>query len=147
MIYLEKPDQFSPRFTIVSCFVDHDGEFLLLHRQDHKPQGNTWGVPAGKVEKEEDKTEAMVREMREEIAVDAHPDNLRHFKELYVRYDDYDFIYHIYHYPLPHKPDLTINPAEHKAHTWVKPEEALTMNLIQDEDACISRFYFTENSK
>ena len=69
MIYKTKPDNFSPRFEIVSCFVESDGKILLLHRQYHKPQGNTWGVPAGKVDKDEDIFQAIAREIAEEAGL------------------------------------------------------------------------------
>ena len=53
MIYGSKPKQFNPLFEVVSCFVEHNGEIILLHRQSQKPEGDTWGVPAGKVGEEE----------------------------------------------------------------------------------------------
>lgn len=40
---------FKPKFEVVSCFVEHDSKILLLLRQDHKSEPNTYGVPAGKV--------------------------------------------------------------------------------------------------
>ena len=39
---------------VVSVFIEHNGKILLLHRQDHKPQGNTWAMLAGKVDKSDD---------------------------------------------------------------------------------------------
>jgi len=66
MIYKTEPENFISRFEIVSCYVEHDGKILILHRQNHKPQGNTWGLPAGKIDDNEDKIEAMLREIFEE---------------------------------------------------------------------------------
>jgi 8-oxo-dGTP diphosphatase len=42
---------------------------LLLLRHPQKPQGNTWGAPGGKIETGENPKEAVIREIREEIAV------------------------------------------------------------------------------
>ena len=50
MIFIDKPNDFNPKFKVASSFIEHKGKILLLHRQNHKPQGNTWGVPAGKVD-------------------------------------------------------------------------------------------------
>jgi ADP-ribose pyrophosphatase YjhB (NUDIX family) len=50
MISKNKPENFTPKFEVVSCFVEYKNEILLLLRQDHKPQGNTYGVPAGKID-------------------------------------------------------------------------------------------------
>ena len=52
MISRTKLENFNKKFDVVSVFIEHDGEILLLHRQDHKPQGNTWAMPAGKVNNE-----------------------------------------------------------------------------------------------
>jgi hypothetical protein len=40
MIYNEKPENFIPDMEIVSCLVECNGKILLLHRNDHKPEGN-----------------------------------------------------------------------------------------------------------
>ncbi len=50
MISRNKPENFTPKFEVVSCFVEYNDEILLLLRQDHKPEGNTYGVPAGKID-------------------------------------------------------------------------------------------------
>ena len=44
MILKDKPEDFKEKFEVVSCFIEHGSEILLLHRQDSKPQGNTHGV-------------------------------------------------------------------------------------------------------
>ena len=82
MIYKERPKNFNPKFDVISCFVEYDGEILLLHRQDHKPEGNTWGVPAGKVDKGESLLEAMTREIQEEIKYVCDNVDKQRFKNL-----------------------------------------------------------------
>jgi len=82
-----------------------------------------------------------MREVREEIGVELPPEDCTYFEGYYVRYSDYDFVYHVYHVTLKEEPALTLNPAEHKDFRWLTPQEALTLNLIQDEDACIKWFY------
>ncbi len=42
MISKDKLENFTPKFEVVSCFVEYKNEILLLLRQDHKPQHNTW---------------------------------------------------------------------------------------------------------
>ena len=41
MIFKKKPEDFDKKIDVVGVFVEHEGQFILLHRQDHKPQGNT----------------------------------------------------------------------------------------------------------
>ncbi|HAE36372.1 MAG: hypothetical protein UR85_C0001G0033 [Candidatus Nomurabacteria bacterium GW2011_GWF2_35_66] len=141
MIYHKKPENFSPRFEVVSCFLENAGEFLLLHRSAHKPQGNTWGVPAGKKEVDETPKDAIIRETKEETRHKINPVELNYFKELYVRYDNYDFIYHIFSLKLRERPEVILEENGHKDFRWVTPENSLQMNLIQDLDECVRLFY------
>ncbi len=141
MIYKERPQNFNPKFEVVSCFVEYNGEILLLYRQDHKPEGNTWGVPAGKVDSGEHILETMVRETQEETGFILPPRQLSYFGKIYVKYPDYDFIYHIYQTKLDQRQKVAINHKEHKDFKWISPENALNMPLIQDLDACIKLFY------
>jgi 8-oxo-dGTP pyrophosphatase MutT (NUDIX family) len=141
MIYKEKPQTFNSKFEVISCFVEHGEEILLLHRQDHKPEGNTWGVPAGKIDVGEEPLEAMIRELREETRLKLDILQLFYFGKVFVKYTDYDFIYHIYHTQLEQKQEIIINPKEHKNFKWITPQKALGMNLIQDLDECIKLFY------
>jgi 8-oxo-dGTP pyrophosphatase MutT (NUDIX family) len=80
MISKNKPENFTPKFEIVSCFVQYQDKILLLRRQDHKPQPNTYGVPAGKIDKGETPIQAMQREGKEETQIDledaVHTDKL-----------------------------------------------------------------------
>ena len=142
MIFLEKPEQFVPKFEVVSCFIEHNTKILLLHRQDHKPQGGTWGVPAGKIEEGEDERGALVREIKEELGLVIERDTPDFVSKVYVKFEQYDFPYHMFRLKFLEKPLITVNFKDHKRYAWVSPKEALDMNLIQDEDACIKLVYF-----
>ncbi len=144
MMHLKEPDKFNPKFEVVSCFVECKNKILLLHRQDHKRQGNTWGVPAGKVDLGEEIQDAMVRELFEETGIKVKSQKIKYNSKHFVRYLDYDFIYHIFHLPVKEIPEVIIRPEEHKSYTWQTPQEALLMNLIQDLDSCIKLFYKLE---
>ncbi len=141
MIYLEKPADFKEKFRVASCFVECGEEILLLLRQDQKPQGGTWGVPAGKIEVGELEVDAMVRELREETKLDVNPRQFSTPKVVFVRYAEYDFPYYIYQLRFNVKPEIVIDPKDHKAFMWVTRTLALGMNMIQDEDACIKLCY------
>jgi len=141
MIYHQEPENFKSAFEVSSCFLEHDGDILLLHRQDHKPQGNTWGLPAGKVDQRETALETIIREIREETGYESSKDMPTLSKTLFVRYPEYDFVYHIFHVALPERPDVVIEPTEHKDFQWKTPQEALQMELIPDLDACIELHY------
>jgi 8-oxo-dGTP diphosphatase len=139
---------FKKKFDVVSVFIDHGGETLLLLRQDGKPQGNMWAMLGGKVDPGEELNEAIAREVFEEIGLSTSPTDYTHFESYYIRYPEYDFMYHVFHLPagrhgLPQKekPILQVNAAEHKDFKWIRPADALKLKLIQDEDSCIKWFY------
>lgn len=141
MIFESRPADFKPRFHVVSCFLLSDGQFLLLHRPEHKSQGGKWGVPGGKVDADETEIAAMVRELGEETGINIDPENIHHFNTIYVRYPDHDFVYSMFSADFPERPEVRLNPAEHQDFRWTTPQEALGMNLIDDEDACIKMFF------
>lgn len=141
MIYFEEPKEFNSKFDVVSCFLEFQGKFLLLRRQDYKPQGNTWGVPAGKVEKNEKPLDGMIREFTEETGCIPDVKKFNFIKTIYVKYPEYDFVYHMYEYIIVEPLDIKIDPVAHKDYKWVDPQEALEMNCIQDLDVCIKIKY------
>ena len=141
MIYKRKPKKFNPKFEVVSCFCQFEDKFIMLHRQDHKDRGNLWGVPAGKIDPGETIEQAIQRELVEETGISQKITNLNHFVKVYVRYPDYDFIYHIFSTQLDRKFDVQIDLKEHKGFIWTTPAKALEMNLVPDQDLCIKLFY------
>ncbi|MEN9613791.1 MAG: hypothetical protein RLZZ347_98 [Candidatus Parcubacteria bacterium] len=132
---------FKKKFDVVSAFVEHEEKILLLHRQDHKPQGDMWCAPGGKVDVGESLLGAVAREIAEEVGVFLAPEQYHFFESYYVRFPEFDFMYHVYRVVLGSEPKLALNLSEHKDFQWVRPIDALKLNLIQDEDACIKWAY------
>ncbi len=145
MIYKTLPPDFNPKFEVVSCYMEHDGRILLLHRQDHKSEGDSWGVPAGKIDKGENELEAMIREIREETGQEAAADKIEHLSKVYVKYPDYDFVYHMFRWRLDKEPSINLSVGEHKDYRFVLPSKALELNLVRDLDACIEMYYQLED--
>lgn len=141
MIYKHKPQNFNSTFEVVSCFIESKKEILLLHRQDHKPEGNTWGVPAGKVDPNETIFEAMIREIREETGIKIPFSRIKYLGKLYVRYPTSDFVYHSFKARLDRRCEITLQPKEHKDFKWLSPKDALSLPLVRDMDECIKQFY------
>ncbi|EKE27629.1 MAG: hypothetical protein ACD_3C00183G0002 [uncultured bacterium (gcode 4)] len=142
-IYSESAlDDFNPKFEVTSCFIEHDDKILLLLRQDHKPQPNTYWMPAWKVDFWETHLEATMREISEETSIALEESEMIFITKLYVKYPDYDFIYYIYRNILDVLPDVRINPREHKEFLWITPEDALVLDGIPGLDECIKKVYF-----
>jgi len=57
--------------TVVAAILQKDGSVLLCQRRADQPHPLKWEFPGGKVEAGETPEEAVVRELREELAIDA----------------------------------------------------------------------------
>ncbi|MFA6422357.1 MAG: NUDIX hydrolase [Candidatus Buchananbacteria bacterium] len=141
MLYQIKPMNFNPAFEVIGNFVQCNGEIILLHRQNHKAEGDTWGTPSGKIDKGESMFDAVYRETAEETGLVIPPKNIKFFSTVYVSYSDYDFVYHIFYTQLNKKVEIKINESEHKDAKWILPKEALNLPLIEDLDSCIKLFF------
>ncbi len=62
-----------------------EDKLLFLKRNSQKPQGNTWGVPAGKIEKDESKEDALVREVFEETNINILKEDLKYLKTVFCK--------------------------------------------------------------
>ncbi|QYJ97304.1 8-oxo-dGTP diphosphatase MutT [Shewanella alkalitolerans] len=53
----------------VGIVFDEQEQILLAKRPDHLHQGGKWEFPGGKVESGETTSQALIRELREEVAI------------------------------------------------------------------------------
>ena len=65
MTYEINPDNFNPALEVAACFLDYKRQFVILLR-NNKPFRNTWCLPGGKVEEDEQLLEGVVREVEQE---------------------------------------------------------------------------------
>lgn len=84
---------------------------------------------------------AMVREAREETGLEIKPSELEYLGKVFVRYPDYDFVYHMLRTKLPTKHSVKLSPKEHQDFRWMAPRKSLKMNLVDDLGECIKMFY------
>jgi mutator protein MutT len=63
----------SKALHVVAAVVWRDGRLLMTQRPPGGPLGGQWEFPGGKVEAGETPEQALVREIREELHVDARP--------------------------------------------------------------------------
>ncbi|MGL4579796.1 MAG: 8-oxo-dGTP diphosphatase MutT [Shewanella xiamenensis] len=70
----------------VGIILNTDGQILLAKRPEHLHQGGKWEFPGGKVEQNETVTQALIRELKEEVALNVHSSEL--FMALSYDYPD-----------------------------------------------------------
>lgn len=142
MISLEPIPDFNKKFNVVSLFVIHEGKILLLKRQKNKPQAGTWGPPAGKADTDENLEQAICRETLEETGIKVTRDQItKAEKHYYVRHGNSDFMFHVYSVYLDKKTKITLRSIEHSECAWFTPEEAIKLDLVQDEEVPITDFF------
>ncbi len=57
-------------FDVVGAVIEQNGKILVCQRKDDDQFPSQWEFPGGKVEENEDREEALKRELKEEIGVD-----------------------------------------------------------------------------
>lgn len=138
MIFTEIPKDFNPTMEVSACLIKNGEKYLFLLRHPNKPQWNTWGLPAGKLEKWEDKFTACKREAFEETWFFLREEKLVFYKSFPIRYEKYDFWYHTFLYELDEKFDVKIDASSHTDFIWCSFDEILQKdNLIHDLDEVI----------
>ena len=74
----------SRRLLLVAAaaLIDASGRVLLTQRPQHKQLGGLWEFPGGKVEPGEAPEDALIRELKEELALTVEPDALEDRKSV-----------------------------------------------------------------
>ena len=130
LVYEIKPDNFIPSVEVSGCYCEHDGKFLLLKRHPDKPQGNFWGMPAGKLEKGEDPKQGVLREVLEETGLNLKSDEVKTLGHLYVKHPELDFIFHVFYKEFVRLPEVLLGLEEHLECRWISLDEAFELPLI-----------------
>ncbi len=139
-VFVEPPERFSPHVEVAACYCEWNGTLLFLKRHSSKPQGETWGVPGGKLEKGEKPREAIIREVREEVGLDVSQNQLQHLGQLYIRLPHVDYIFHMFYFPFAILPIVNLALEEHSEYKWISPGDALYLPLIVGGEEALAHF-------
>ena len=78
------------------ALVDEDNRVLLQQRPEGKAMAGLWEFPGGKVEQGETPEQALIREMREELAIDITETCLAPFSFASHAYEDFHLLMPLY---------------------------------------------------
>ena len=100
------------------ALVDTDGRVLLAQRPEGKAMAGLWEFPGGKVHQGETPEAALIRELREELAIDTVESCLAPFTFASHRYEDFHLLMPLY---LCRVWQGTPVAQEGQALAWVRP--------------------------
>ena len=129
-VYIKKPDDFTSTREAAGCYCEWQDKILLLKRNSDKEQGNTWGIPGGKIDFGENARMAVIREVSEEVALYIDDEGLLELGKLYCRLPHVDYIFHVFRKRFFEQPNIILGLDEHCEARWVTPTEALQLPLI-----------------
>ncbi len=130
ILYFDPPKDFHPTVQVAGCFCEWEDKILYLKRHADKPHGNTWGLPAGKLEKGEDPQTAVIREIYEEVGIRIDPLDLQEVVKVYIELEDARYIFYTFRVRFQKAPPITLEPDAHTEARWLTIEQALKLPLI-----------------
>ena len=108
-----------PLVLVAACaLVDADGRVLISKRPDGKPLAGLWEFPGGKVEAEEKPEAALIRELKEELAIDVSEVCLAPLTFASHAYEAFHLLMPLY---VCRRWDGSVTAREGQALKWVRP--------------------------
>jgi len=106
---------------VAACaLIDPDGRVLLARRPEGKPLAGLWEFPGGKVHPGETPEAALIRELREELAIDVAESCLAPFAFASHAYPDFHLLMPLY---LCRRWSGAMQAVEGQALAWVRPNK------------------------
>ena len=101
-----------------AALVDVDGRVLIARRPEGKHMGGLWEFPGGKVGAGETPEAALIRELREELAIDVTEACLAPLSFASHAYDDFHLLMPLF---VCRRWEGTVRPVEGQEVKWVPP--------------------------
>lgn len=145
-VYKIAPEDFTPQVQVAACYLEIDNKLLLLQRAPGKLEPGKWGVPAGKLEKNESPENAAKRELFEETGISLEdPSQIQWVNSLYIRKPEVKYIYHSFKILLYQLPKVLLSE-EHQNYKWATSKDMEEIPLM-DGAKEVLKYYRDANSK
>ena len=121
--------------TVVAAVVERNGAFLCVQRgaSNRAYLSGKWEFPGGKIEGGETETEALAREIKEELSM-----SLNIVGKLMVvdhLYPDFQLCMHVYRCTSADEPQLH----EHLSHQWLQGAELMQLDWAEADFPIVRR--------
>ncbi len=103
-----------------AALVDIDGRVLIGKRPQGKAMAGLWEFPGGKMEPGERPEDTLIRELKEELAIDVTPACLAPFVFASHAYEEFHLMMPLF---LCRKWNGAPQPLAHEALAWARPNE------------------------
>lgn len=112
-----------PAINVVGAVIIHQGRVLACRRAPHKMNPGLWEFPGGKVERMESSSEALERELLEELGVHVHPVEALDISETLL----VDRLIRLETIICSVEDSFEFQSSDHDAHKWLAPCELLSL--------------------
>jgi 8-oxo-dGTP diphosphatase len=102
------------------ALIDTDGRVLLARRPAGKPMAGLWEFPGGKIHAGETPEAALIRELKEELAIDVTEACLAPFTFASHRYEKFHLLMPLY---VCRRWNGVVTPLEGQETAWVRPQK------------------------
>ena len=99
---------------------------LIAQRPEQKPMAGLWEFPGGKIEETECPEDALIRELKEELAIDVQEACLAPLTFASHRYEDFALLMPLY---ICRRWSGTPVAREHRALKWVRPRDLANYSM------------------
>ncbi len=124
-------------FTLVAAcaLVDADGRVLLAERPAGRSMAGLWEFPGGKIEAHERPEEALIRELKEELAIDVREPCLAPLTFASHAYPDFHLLMVLY---VCRRWEGIVTPQEGQRVAWVRPNRLRDYKMLPADEPLIA---------
>lgn len=122
-------------YNVVCALIFKDDEIFCVQRPNKGEVGLKWEFPGGKIEENETKEEALIREIYEELNCKIRV--IEYLGEVYHQYNTFNITLHAYKCEMI---DYKFELKEHVNYCWVNIKDLLSLDFAEADVKLIRKY-------